>query len=81
MDQITFNGKYAMEKNQDVMIITERCVFKLTPEGIVLTEVAPGVRIKEDILDLMDFAPVISKNVMPMPDICFYDECPKNSGR
>ena len=39
--------------------MTERAVFKLTDEGIVLSEVAPGVDIRADILEQMGFQPLI----------------------
>jgi propionate CoA-transferase len=34
-------------------------VFKLTREGLELIEVAPGIDIKRDILDRMDFEPIV----------------------
>jgi propionate CoA-transferase len=55
----TFSGSYAAENDKDVLYITERCVFRLTTEGLELIEVAPGVDIKRDILDRMDFEPII----------------------
>lgn len=39
--------------------MTERCVFKLTPEGLELVEVAPGIDIDRDILARMEFRPII----------------------
>jgi propionate CoA-transferase len=55
--QITFSGHYAAQRKQEVMYITERCVFKLTDAGLELTEVAPGIDIERDILCKMPFAP------------------------
>ncbi|MGY4447851.1 acyl CoA:acetate/3-ketoacid CoA transferase [Bradyrhizobium sp. i1.3.1] len=43
--QITFSGPFAQERQQEVVFITERAVFKLTPNGLMLTEVAPAWRI------------------------------------
>ena len=57
--QITFSGKYAVENNQEVLYITERCVFRLTESGLELTEVAPGIDIEDDILEKMPFAPEV----------------------
>ena len=61
----TFSGQYAAQRGQEVLYITERCVFRLRPEGLELTEVAPGVDLQRDILDRMDFVPIMS-SVQPM---------------
>jgi len=62
VDQVehrTFSGKYAAENDKDVLYVTERCVFRLTREGLELIEVAPGIDIKRDILNRMDFEPIV----------------------
>jgi propionate CoA-transferase len=66
VEQITFSGEYAQKVKQPVMYITERAVFELTAQGLVLTEIAPGVDLQKDILALMDFEPVISPNLKTM---------------
>ncbi|TGN99191.1 acyl CoA:acetate/3-ketoacid CoA transferase [Burkholderia sp. USMB20] len=53
----TFSGKHAIEQNQQVLYITERCVFELTPDGLVLTELAPGIDLERDVLAHMAFRP------------------------
>ncbi len=55
----TFSGKYAMQRAQPVLYVTERCVFKLVEEGLELIEVAPGIDIEKNILAHMDFAPIV----------------------
>ncbi len=55
----TFSGKYALLRNQPVLYVTERCVFKLVEEGLELVEVAPGIDIEKNILAHMDFVPVV----------------------
>lgn len=57
--EITFSGSNAVSRNQLVHYITERCVFTLTPEGLELIEIAPGIDLQTQILDLMEFKPVI----------------------
>ncbi len=64
--QISFNGKLSRAKGQDVIIVTERAVFKLVPEGVMLTEIAPGIDLEKDILGLMDFRPIISEDLKIM---------------
>lgn len=59
VEHVTFSGKVALEKEQNVLFVTERCVFKLTGKGLELTEVAPGIDIEKDILAQMDFKPVM----------------------
>lgn len=60
VEHVTFSGKYAAGKNQPVLYITERCVFRLTPKGVELIEIAPGIDLERDILANMDFKPIIS---------------------
>jgi len=55
----TFSGQYAAARRQPVLYVTERCVFALTPDGLELTEVAPGVDVERDILARMDFKPIV----------------------
>ena len=59
VEQITFSGEYANKTGQPVMYITERAVFKLEKDGIHLIEIAPGIDLQTQILDMMDFKPII----------------------
>ena len=64
--QVTFNGPAAVAAGKRVLYITERCVFKLTGDGLLLTEIAPGVDLEKDILAHMDFRPLISDQLQLM---------------
>jgi len=59
VSQITFGASLAMDKDQNITYITERCVFKLSRDGLALTEIAPGIDIERDILSRLPFAPTI----------------------
>jgi propionate CoA-transferase len=72
VEQVTFSGQYAAEKQQPVIYVTERCVFQLTEHGLELIEVAPGIDIERDILPHMAFKPHIHKPV-PMNPRIFLD--------
>ena len=59
VEEITFNGKLAAAAGQRVLYVTERCVLELTGSGLELVEVAPGIDLEREILDLMDFRPIV----------------------
>ncbi len=73
IEQVTFSGEYASRMGKKVLYVTERCVLTLTPEGLELTEVAPGVDIDRDILPYMAFKPII-RNPALMDARIFRDE-------
>lgn len=74
VEQITFSGKNAIANELEVLYVTERAVFKLIKEGLELIEVAPGVDLKKDVLNQMDFLPIISKNIRIMDTRIFKPE-------
>ncbi len=59
VEQRTFSGPYAAAHAQPVLYVTERCVFRLVPDGLELIEIAPGVDPERDVLGRMGFAAII----------------------
>jgi propionate CoA-transferase len=73
VEQVTFSGKYARKVGQNVLFVTERCVFKLVPEGLLLTEIAPGIDVQSQVLDNMGFTPIVPDEVAPMNPAVFQE--------
>ncbi|TAV89092.1 acyl CoA:acetate/3-ketoacid CoA transferase [Rhizobium leguminosarum] len=71
VEHVTFSGRRAIEQGQDITYVTERCVMKLTPDGIVLTEIAPGVDLQSHILDQSEFPLVIAPELKVMDAALF----------
>ena len=61
VNKIFFSGPFAIEKKKFVVYITERAVFKLTKDGVILEEIAPGIDIDHDVLEKMEFKPKIDE--------------------
>jgi len=59
VEQISFSGHIARDEHRDVLFVTERAVFRLQPDGVELIEVAPGVDIQKDVVERMEFTPLI----------------------
>ena len=57
--QTTFSADYARACRQDVLFVTERCVFRLDAGGLALIEVAPGIDVERDVLERLPFRPLI----------------------
>jgi len=71
VQQVTFSGPVAAEKGQQVLYVTERCVFALASEGLKLVQVAPGIDVEREVLAQMAFRPQIDGDMKTMdPRIC-----------
>ncbi|MEQ1899144.1 MAG: acyl CoA:acetate/3-ketoacid CoA transferase [Devosia sp.] len=71
VEHVTFSGRRAIAQGQDVTYVTERCVMKLTPEGLLLTEIAPGADLAGDILAQSEFPIAVSPQLKTMPAAIF----------
>ena len=73
VEQITFSGDYAAQKGQKVMFITERAVLERVREGMMITEIAPGVEMDRHILSQMSFKPIVSPQLRIMDPRIFHE--------
>jgi propionate CoA-transferase len=70
IEQLCFNAIQARRHGQHVLYVTERAVFQATETGLELIEIAPGIDLQRDVLDQMEFRPVVG-NVKPMAEMLF----------
>ena len=73
VEQITFSGDYAAQKGQKEMFITERALLGGGREGMMITEIAPGVEMERQILSQMNFKPIVSPRLRVMDPRIFQE--------
>ena len=74
LSYITFSSKEAMANGKEIIIVTDRAVFEINQDSkLVLTEIAQGLDLEKDILDWMEFEPLISDNLKEI-DSSYYSE-------
>lgn len=72
VEQVSFSGEYAWEVHKNVIYISERAVFSLGAEGLILEEIAPGIDLERDVLGQMDFNPIVREPLMRMDTRIFH---------
>lgn len=70
--QISFNAQYADHKGQEILVITERAVFRVEGGRLVLSEIAPGIDIEKDILRKSHADILVPDKVEFMPASIFH---------
>ncbi|MGI5414498.1 CoA-transferase [Actinomadura luteofluorescens] len=71
VDHITYAVRAGLERGQRATVVTERAVFEMTAEGLVLTEVAPGVDVRRDVLGQIGFPVRTAAGITTMPSELF----------
>lgn len=67
IQHVCFHGPTALKNGQQVIYVTERAVFELTPDGLRLIEIAAGLDLQRDVLDLMQFTPLLAETIATIP--------------
>jgi propionate CoA-transferase len=73
VEHVTFSGRRAIAQGQDITYVTERCVMKLEPRGVVVTEIAPGADLERDVLAQSEFPLIVSEELKTMDAGLFAD--------
>ncbi len=74
VQQVTFSGRYARARGQEVMYVTDRAVFRLGSEAIEIVELAPGVDLEKDVLARIGFPVRVPAPPRPMDPRLFRAE-------
>jgi propionate CoA-transferase len=69
--EVSFSGRRALAQNQRVLYVTERCVMELRPEGITVTELAPGIDLHQDVLGKAAFELKVADDLREMDSRLF----------
>jgi acyl CoA:acetate/3-ketoacid CoA transferase len=67
VEHVSFSGRRAVAQGQDVTYVTERCVMKLTADGVVVTEIAPGIDLERDVLGQAAFPLKVAPDLAVTP--------------
>jgi acyl CoA:acetate/3-ketoacid CoA transferase len=74
VEHVSFSGPRAVQQGQDITYVTERCVLRLTPRGLVVTEIAPGVDLERDVLGQASFPLAVADGLKTMDAALFRPE-------
>ena len=73
VEQITFSGAVARERGQEILYLTERAVFRLGADRLILEEVAPGIDVRADVLERIGFEVEVADELRAMEARLFAD--------
>lgn len=67
VEHVTFSGRRAREIGQDILYVTERCVMRLTDQGLLATEIMPGIDPQAHIVDASQGRVRVAPDATVMP--------------
>lgn len=68
LQHLSFNGPYASRLGTQVRYLTERAVFELREGRLTLTEVAPGLDVRRDVLDQLGAPVAVADDLRPIDE-------------
>jgi acyl CoA:acetate/3-ketoacid CoA transferase len=74
VEHVSFSGRRAVAQGQAITYVTERCVLELRPDGVTVTEVAPGVDLDRDVLGQAEFPLAVARDLKVMDVALFRPE-------
>jgi propionate CoA-transferase len=74
LEQVSFSGGRAVERGARVIYVTERCVLELRPQGLTVTEIAPGVDLQREVIDQIECAVAVADDLRLMDAKLFRPE-------
>ncbi|MEA2510623.1 MAG: propionate CoA-transferase, partial [Thermomicrobiales bacterium] len=74
VEHVTFSGRMAANRRQNVLYVTERCVLRLDPDGLTVIEIAPGIDLERDILGQADIPLHVASDLREMDRRLFQPE-------
>ncbi len=73
VEQVTFSARMGLARRQQVRYVTERCVIDLTPAGLTVSEIGPGVDLARDVLAQAEFDLAVAPDLKTMDERLFRD--------
>ena len=70
---LSFNGPYVASLGREIVYLTERAVFQLRDGRLVLTEIAPGLDLQRDVLDVLGAPVAVAHDLVTMDARIFTD--------
>jgi len=71
IEQRTYDRAGGLKRGQKVRFITERAVLEADDHGLIVTEIAPGVDLRCDVLANFDAPPRVSDRLATAPEFIF----------